>query len=101
MGFLVGAIVLFSLILLAILFVIAAIAALIMLAIQFWYITLPIIGIIINSVTKNGYNLIELKNNLEELTSLPVLGSVQHVDNFQLEKFIEIFSQNIKLEKFL
>ena len=47
MGFLVGAVVLFSLILLAILFVIAAIAALIMLAIQFWYITLPIIGIII------------------------------------------------------
>ena len=46
-GFLVGAIVLFSLILLAILFVIAAIAALVMLAIQFWYITLPIIAIII------------------------------------------------------
>jgi len=62
---------------------------------------IPITGIIINSVTKNGYNLIELKNNLEELTSLPVLGSVQHVDNFQLEKFIEIFSQNIELEKFL
>ncbi len=47
MGFLVGIIVLFSLILLAILFVIAAIAALVMLAIQFWYITLPIIAIII------------------------------------------------------
>jgi len=46
-GFLVGVGVLFSLILLAILFVIAAIAALVMLAIQFWYITLPIIGIII------------------------------------------------------
>ena len=54
---------------------------------------IPIIGIIINSVTKNGYDLIELKNNLEELTGLPVLGSVQHVVNFQLEKFIEIFSQ--------
>ena len=62
---------------------------------------IPITGIIINSVTKNGYNLIELKNNLEELTSLPVWGSVQHVDNFQLEKFIEIFSQYIELEKFL
>jgi len=62
---------------------------------------IPIIGIIINSVTKNGYDLIELKNNLEELTGLPVLGSVQHMDNFQLEKFIEIFSQNIELEKFL
>ena len=62
---------------------------------------IPITGIIINSVTKNGYNLIELKNNLEELTSLPVLGSVQHVDNFQLEKYIDIFSQNIELEKFL
>ena len=46
-GFMVGVVVLFSLILLAILFVIAAIAALVMLAIQFWYITLPIIGIII------------------------------------------------------
>jgi len=62
---------------------------------------IPIAGIIINSVTKNGYNLIELKNNLEELTGLPVLGSVQHMDVFQLEKFIEIFSQNIELEKFL
>ena len=62
---------------------------------------IPIAGIIINSVTINGYNLIELKNNLEELTGLPVLGSVQHMDNFQLEKFIEIFSQNIELEKFL
>ena len=54
---------------------------------------IPIIGIIINSVTKNGYDLIELKNNLEELTGLPVLGSIQHMDNFQLQKFIEIFSQ--------
>ena len=62
---------------------------------------IPIIGIIINSVTKNGYDLIELKNNLEELTGLPVLGSIQHMDNFQLQKFIEIFSQNIELEKFL
>ena len=62
---------------------------------------IPITGIIINSVTKNGYNLIELKNNLEELTGLPVLGSVQHMDIFQLEKFIEIFSENIELEKFL
>ena len=62
---------------------------------------IPIIGIIINSVTKNGYDLIELKNNLDELTGLPVLGSIQHMDNFQLQKFIEIFSQNIELEKFL
>ena len=62
---------------------------------------IPITGIIINSVTKNGYDLIELKKNLEELTGLPVLGSIQHMDNFQLEKFIEIFSQNIELEKFL
>ena len=55
----------------------------------------------IKSLTGHTRSLIELKNNLEELTSLPVLGSVQHVDNFQLEKFIEIFSQNIELEKFL
>ena len=62
---------------------------------------IPITGIIINSVTKNGYNLIELKNNLEELTDLPVLGSIKHMNGFQLEEFIEIFSQNIELEKFL
>jgi len=62
---------------------------------------IPITGIVINSVTKNGYNIKELKDDLEELTSKPVLGSVPHMENFELEKFIKIFSQNIKLEKFL
>jgi len=62
---------------------------------------ITIIGIVINSVTKNGYNITELKHDLEELTGKPVLGGIEHIDNFELEKFIENFSQNIELEKFL
>ena len=62
---------------------------------------IPIIGIVINSVTKNGYDIKELKDDLEELTGKLVLGEIQHMENFELEKFIEIFSQNVKLEKFL
>ena len=62
---------------------------------------IPITGIVINSVTKNGYDVNELSDDLEELTGKPVLGVVPHMENFELEKFIEVFSQNIKLEKFL
>ncbi len=62
---------------------------------------IPITGIVINSVTKNGYDVNELSDDLEELTGKPVLGGIEHMENFELEKFIEIFSKNIKLEKFL
>ena len=62
---------------------------------------ISITGIVINSVTKNGYDIKELKDDLEELTDKPVLGEIQHMNNFDLEKFIENFSQNMQLEKFL
>jgi len=62
---------------------------------------IPVTGIIINSVTKNGYDIIELKNNLEELTGKSVLGGIPHMDNFQLDRFIEDFPKSIQLEKFL
>ena len=62
---------------------------------------IPVIGIVINSVAENGYDIKELKDDLEELIGKPVLGGIEHMENFELEKFIEIFSKNIKLEKFL
>ena len=58
-------------------------------------------GIVINSVTKIGYEITELKDTLEKLSGKPVLGEIDHMPQFQIEKFIENFSHNIKLEKIL
>lgn len=55
-------------------------------------------GIIINNLDSNGYPLTDLKRDLEQLTNIPVLGSIPYLRNFDLEKLSQIISNNIPIE---
>ena len=62
---------------------------------------IKICGIIINVLDSNGYSLDVLKRDLEELTNIPVLGSIPYMRNFDLEKLSQIISTNIPLKLLL
>jgi dethiobiotin synthetase len=55
-------------------------------------------GIIINVLDSNGYSLDVLKRDLEELTNIPVIGSIPYMEDFDLEKLSQIISTNISLK---
>lgn len=55
-------------------------------------------GIIINNLAQNGYPLTDLKRDLEQLTNIPVLGSIPYLKIFDLEKLSQIISKNISIK---
>jgi len=55
-------------------------------------------GIIINDFDSTGYTAINLKNDLEELTNIPVLGIVPKVNSFDINNMAKIISKNISLK---
>jgi len=55
-------------------------------------------GIIINDFDSAGYNANNLKNDLEELTNIPVLGIIPKVDSFDVNNMAKIISKNISLK---
>jgi len=55
-------------------------------------------GIIINVLDSKGYPLDILKRDLEELTNIPVIGSIPYMDNFDLEKLSQIITTDISLK---
>jgi len=55
-------------------------------------------GIIINILDSNGYPINILKRDLEELTNIPVIGSIPYLEKFDLEKLSEITTNNISLK---
>jgi len=57
-----------------------------------------ICGIIINVLDSKGYPLDILKRDLEELTNIPVIGSIPFMEDFDLEKLSQIITNNISLE---
>jgi len=56
-------------------------------------------GIIINDFDSTGYNANNLKNDLEELTNIPVLGIIPQVDSFDINNMAKIISKNISMNK--
>jgi len=56
-------------------------------------------GIIINDFDSTGYNANNLKNDLEELTNIPVLGIIPQVDSFDINNMAKIISKNISINK--
>ncbi len=57
-----------------------------------------ICGIIINVLDSKGYPLDILKRDLEELTNIPVIGSIPHMEDIDLEKLSQIILNNISLK---
>ena len=55
-------------------------------------------GIIINDFDSTGYNANNLKNDLEELTNIPVLGIIPQVDSFDINNMAKIISKNVSLK---
>lgn len=55
-------------------------------------------GIIINDFDSMGYNANNLKNDLEELTNIPVLGIIPKVDSFDVNNMAKIISKNISIK---
>jgi dethiobiotin synthetase len=61
---------------------------------------IPIKGIVINNFDNDGYPVKELKRDLENLTNVPVLGSIPFIDDMSDESLYCIFKKNIDF-KFL
>jgi len=61
---------------------------------------IPVKGIVINNFDANGYNVKELKRDLENLTSIPVLGSIPFIDDLSDVSLYHIFKKNLNF-KFL
>lgn len=59
---------------------------------------LKIHGIIINTLDRNGYPIDNLKRDIEELTTIPVLGSIPYMNDFDLERLSEIVKNNIPIK---
>jgi len=58
-------------------------------------------GLIINNLEPNGYQINELKRDLEELTQKPVIGTIPFIKDFNLEKISQIVANEIDLHSLL
>ena len=61
---------------------------------------IPVKGIVINNFDDDGYRVKELKRDLENLTNVPVLGSIPFIEDMSDESLYRIFKKNINF-KFL
>jgi len=61
---------------------------------------IPIKGIIINNFDK-GYSIKQLKNDLEDLTEVPVLGSIPFLKDLSDASLYRIFKKNIDFKSIL
>ncbi len=62
---------------------------------------IPIKGIIISNFDVDGYRVKELKRDLENLTHVPVLGSIPFIDDMSDRSLYRIFKKNIDFESIL
>ena len=57
----------------------------------------PIKGLIINNFDSEGYHIPQLESDLIDLTDLPILCSLPHLNNFNLDDFAQMISDRIDL----
>jgi len=62
---------------------------------------IPVKGIIINNFDTNGYNVKELKRDLENLTNIQVLGSIPFIDDMSDTSLYRVFKKNINFKSLL
>ena len=60
---------------------------------------IPINGFVINQITNEGYSLDNLKKQIEQLTSKPVLAEINRIEDFSFEKYFIEFKKNTNLSK--
>lgn len=58
-------------------------------------------GLIINDFDSDAYVAQELKQDLEELTGITVIGILPRIDNFSIEKFSQIVSNTINVNSLI
>tara|TARA_B100001013_G_C24564493_1_gene423909 strand:- start:60 stop:746 length:687 start_codon:yes stop_codon:yes gene_type:complete len=58
---------------------------------------IPVKGLIINNFDSEGYPISQLERDLIDLTDLPILCSLPHVNNFNLDDFAQMISDRISL----
>ena len=58
---------------------------------------IPVKGLIINNFDSGGYPIPQLESDLIDLTDLPILCSLPHVNNFNLDDFAQMISDRIDL----
>ena len=61
---------------------------------------IPVKGIIINNFDADGYKIKSLKRDLENLTGVPILGTIPYIENLSDESLYKNFKKNINM-KFL
>ena len=54
-------------------------------------------GLIINNFQSEGYPIPQLERDLNDLTDLPILCSLPHVNNFNLDDFSQMISDRIEI----
>ena len=62
---------------------------------------IPIKGIIINNFDDGGYQINQLKKDLEDLTGIKVLGSIPFINDLSNESLYKIFKKNIDMKLLL
>jgi len=58
---------------------------------------IPVKGLIINNFDTEGYPILELERDLNDLTDLPILCSLPHLNNFNLDDLAQMISDRIDL----
>jgi dethiobiotin synthetase len=62
---------------------------------------IPVKGIVINNFDTNGYNVKELKRDLENLTNMSVLGTIPFIDDMSDTSLYRVFKKNIDFKSLL
>ena len=62
---------------------------------------IPVKGIVINNFDTDGYHVKELKRDLENLTNMPVLGSIPFIGDMSDASLYRVFKKNIDFKSIL
>ena len=62
---------------------------------------IPVKGIVINNFDTDGYNVKELKRDLEKLINIPILGTIPFIDDLSDATLYHVFKKNIDFKSLL
>ena len=62
---------------------------------------IPVKGIIINNFDTDGYNVKQLKRDLEDLTNFPVIGTIPFIDDMSDAELYRVFKKNVDFKSLL
>ncbi len=62
---------------------------------------IPIKGIIINNFDSDGYKVKTLKRDLENITVVPILGTIPFIDNLSDDSLYRNFKKNVNMNSLI